>query len=166
MKNLFGATLLIAGTCIGGGMLALPVDTGLAGFFPAALFMILSWAFMTATALLLVEANLWMEEGTHVMTMATRLLGKFGKYTSLVLFLFKKVYKTSQQRFVFFLCPNKPKARFVRTYRSLLLRIICDAKETPRLPAAATAAAASLRLSAKSSLSQRLILSSEMFGRE
>lgn len=86
--NFWGATLLISGTCIGGGMLALPVDTSLAGFIPSSLAMLVAWAFMTITALYLIEANLWMEEGTHIMTMASRLLGKFGKYLSLLLFLF------------------------------------------------------------------------------
>jgi tyrosine-specific transport protein len=86
--NLLGAVFLIAGTCIGGGMLALPVDTGIAGFFPSLLGLVLSWLFMTATALLLLEASLWMEEGTHVMTIASRLLGRFGKGLSLFLFLF------------------------------------------------------------------------------
>ncbi|PIS01574.1 MAG: amino acid transporter [Chlamydiae bacterium CG10_big_fil_rev_8_21_14_0_10_35_9] len=86
--NFWGATLLISGTCIGGGMLALPVDTSLAGFIPSSLAMLVTWAFMTLTALYLIEANLWMEEGTHIMTMASRLLGRFGKYLSLGLFLF------------------------------------------------------------------------------
>lgn len=87
-SNLIGATFLVAGTCIGGGMLALPVDSAPGGFFPSFLNMIVSWVFMTLTALLLVEVAIWMEEGTHYMTMASRLLGKPGKYISLFLFLF------------------------------------------------------------------------------
>jgi len=87
-NNLIGAIFLIAGVCIGGGMLALPVDTAATGFIPSSIAMIVCWLFMTLTALLYVEANLWMEEGTHVMTMAYRLLGRFGKYVSLILFLF------------------------------------------------------------------------------
>lgn len=86
-SHFFGAMLLVAGTCIGGGMLALPVDTAEAGFFPSLIGMALSWMFMTITALFLLEANLWMEEGTHYLTMASRLLGRPGKYLSLVLFL-------------------------------------------------------------------------------
>ncbi len=87
-NNLIGAIFLVSGVCIGGGMLALPVDTAIAGFFPSSIAMVVCWIFMTLTALLYIEANLWMEEGTHVMTMASRLLGKFGKYVSLFLYLF------------------------------------------------------------------------------
>lgn len=86
--SLVGATLLVAGTCIGGGMLALPVATGGAGFFPSFVMMLIGWAFMTTTALLLAEANLWMEEGAHVITLASRLLGPVGKAISWILYLF------------------------------------------------------------------------------
>lgn len=87
-KNLLGAILLIAGTTVGGGILALPVETGMAGFFPSVVAMIIAWAFMTLTGLYYAEANLWLPEGAHVMTMASKLLGPLGKYTALILFLF------------------------------------------------------------------------------
>lgn len=80
--------MLVAGTCIGGGMLALPVATGEAGFFPSTLMMLLGWAFMTTTALFLAEVNLWMEEDVHMITMASRLLGPLGKVTAWILYLF------------------------------------------------------------------------------
>jgi tyrosine-specific transport protein len=80
--TVFGATLLVSGTCIGGGMLALPVITAPAGFFPSLVLMGACWVFMTLTGLLLIEANLWMEEGAHITTMASRLLGRFGKVCS------------------------------------------------------------------------------------
>jgi len=83
-----GALLLVTGACIGGGMLALPVDVGVSGFIPSLAIMAICWAFMTCTGLLIVEANLWMEEGAHVMTMATRFLGLPGKIISAILFLF------------------------------------------------------------------------------
>lgn len=86
--SLFGATMLVAGTCIGGGMLALPVATGKAGFFPSFFMMLLGWAFMTITALFLAEVNLWMEKDVHVITMASRLLGPFGKIVAWILYLF------------------------------------------------------------------------------
>ena len=86
--NVISAVFLVAGTCIGGGMLALPVATGLSGFFPSSVIMALSWLMMTASALLLLEVSLWMEEGVHVITMTSRLLGRFGKGLSWILFLF------------------------------------------------------------------------------
>lgn len=82
------ALFLVAGTCIGGGMLALPVATGISGFVPSVVTMIICWMAMTATALLLMEVSLWMEEGVHIITMTSRLLGSFGKMVAWVLYLF------------------------------------------------------------------------------
>lgn len=86
--RLISATFLVAGTCIGGGMLALPVATGISGFIPSILMMALCWLAMTASALLLLEVNLWMKEGAHVITMASTLLGPVGKIVSWCVFLF------------------------------------------------------------------------------
>lgn len=86
--NIISAMFLVAGTCIGGGMLALPVATGMNGFIPSIAVMFICYLAMTATALLLLEASLWMEEGVHVNTIATRLLGKGAKVVTWVLFLF------------------------------------------------------------------------------
>lgn len=83
-----GATLLVTGTTIGGGILALPVATGVSGFFPSLFMMLLGWGFMTMTALYLAEVSLWMEEGAHVISMASRFLGPLGKGTAWLLYLF------------------------------------------------------------------------------
>lgn len=86
--HILSAMFLVAGTCIGGGMLALPVATGISGFLPSIAIMILCWLAMTASALLLLEANLWMGEGAHVITMSSTLLGPIGKAVSWCIFLF------------------------------------------------------------------------------
>ena len=83
-----GAMLLIAGTCIGGGMLGLPVSTAEMGFFPSIASMFFTCLMMTATGLLLAEVTLAMDKEIHVMTMASRLLGSWAKVVSLVLFVF------------------------------------------------------------------------------
>lgn len=88
LGNVISAMFLVAGTCIGGGMLALPVATGVSGFFPSLVVMLICWAAMTITALLLLEASLWMEEGAHMVTITSRLLGRPGKIISWILFLF------------------------------------------------------------------------------
>lgn len=88
LGTLIAATFLVAGACIGGGMLALPAVTASAGFYPSFFWMFISWVFMAGTGLLYVEANLWMEEGAHVMTMSSKLLGRFGKYLSVAIYLF------------------------------------------------------------------------------
>ncbi len=87
-RGVVSALFLVAGTCIGGGMLALPIITGISGFFPSLAMMALCWFAMTSTALLLLEVSLWFEEGAHVITMTSRLLGPFGKGLSWILYLF------------------------------------------------------------------------------
>jgi tyrosine-specific transport protein len=87
--NIISAMFLVGGTCIGGGMLALPVATGISGFFPSAFIMALCWAAMTASALFLLEANLWMnKEGAHIITMSEVILGPFARILSWCLYLF------------------------------------------------------------------------------
>lgn len=86
--NIISAMFLVAGTCIGGGMLALPVATGIGGFLPSLAIMAICWLAMTLTALLLLEVSLWMEEGVHIITMTSRLLGRPGRFVSWCLFLF------------------------------------------------------------------------------
>lgn len=86
--SLLSASLLISGTCIGAGMLALPLVTGLAGFLPGLAVNGICWLFMLLTGLLLVEATLWMYEGANVFSLAERFLGKIGKLITTVCFLF------------------------------------------------------------------------------
>lgn len=86
--NVFGASLLIAGCCIGAGMLGLPVLSAMAGFKPSILLFVMCWLFMVATGLLLLEVNLWFKEEIHIVSMAERTLGKVGKTVSWLVFLF------------------------------------------------------------------------------
>lgn len=86
--RILSAMCLVAGTCIGGGMLALPVATGISGFLPSVIVMFFCWLAMTLSALLLLEVSLWMEEGVHLITMSGRILGVPGKLISWVLYLF------------------------------------------------------------------------------
>jgi len=69
-------------------MLGLPLATGIYGFLPSLAVMVLCWGAMTLSALLLIEANLWMEPGAHVITMSGRLLGPVGRAVSWLLYLF------------------------------------------------------------------------------
>lgn len=86
--TILSAIFLVAGTCIGGGMLALPVATGISGFIPSSLMMALCWLAMTFSALFLLEVNLWLKEGAHVITMASTILGPVGKVIAWIIFLF------------------------------------------------------------------------------
>jgi len=87
-SQLLGGVLLVSGTTIGAGMLALPVSTGMAGFLPSIFLFIVYWIYMTFTALLMLEANLWMEEGNNLISMAKRTLGRGGEVISWIVYLF------------------------------------------------------------------------------
>lgn len=84
----FGGALLVAGTTIGGGMLALPVLTSAGGFVPSLLLYVVCWLFMTLTGLLFLELSLQLEEGANIVTMAERTLGLPGKVIAWGLYLF------------------------------------------------------------------------------
>ena len=86
--SVLGGMLLIAGSCIGAGMLGLPIVTGLSGFFPSLVMFFLSWLFMTSTALLFVEANGWFSGKVNLLTMVGHSLGRWGKGICWVTYLF------------------------------------------------------------------------------
>jgi tyrosine-specific transport protein len=86
-----GATLLIIGTAIGGGMLALPVATAQAGFAKSTFLLIGAWLFMTIGSLLVLEVCLWLPESTNFSSMAKKTLGLPGQivaWISYVLILY------------------------------------------------------------------------------
>jgi len=86
--TLFSGILLISGTCMGAGMLAIPLFTGFAGFFPAIGINILCWLFMMATGLLFLEVTLWMPDGSNVLSMSRHFLGPVGQWFGGLFFLF------------------------------------------------------------------------------
>jgi tyrosine-specific transport protein len=86
--HLLGGTLLIAGTSIGIGMLALPVVTAAGGFIPSVVIYGLAWLFMLATGLLVVEACLWCPNHANLITISNHLLGSKGAAGCWVLYLF------------------------------------------------------------------------------
>lgn len=86
--HIFRGSLLVAGTSIGGGMLALPVLTSQAGFFPSLVIYLACWLFMACTGLLFLEVSLWMKEEANIVSMASRTLGVAGKLAAWGLYLF------------------------------------------------------------------------------
>lgn len=88
MGHVLGGTFLIAGTTVGVGMLALPVATGEAGFFPSMTIYLLCWLFMLCTGLALLEVCQWMPKDANLITMAHRLLGPWGRGVCWVFYLF------------------------------------------------------------------------------
>ncbi|TAL62020.1 MAG: tryptophan/tyrosine permease [Legionella sp.] len=87
-SRFIGGVLLIVGTSIGGGMLALPVGNAATGFWQSSLFLFICWAFMTVGAFYILEANLYLPRGKHMVSMADATLGKYGLLTAWISYLF------------------------------------------------------------------------------
>jgi len=83
-----GAILLIVGTTIGAGMLALPMATATMGFLPALFYMILIWLLMTLAALLILEVNACLPLGNHLISMARATIGRLGQTLAWITYLF------------------------------------------------------------------------------
>ncbi len=80
--------MLVAGTAIGAGMLALPVATSLAGFIPSCVVFLACWLFMLATGLLFLEISLWLPKDANIVSMADHMLGKLGRIACALVYLF------------------------------------------------------------------------------
>jgi tyrosine-specific transport protein len=87
-QKVLGGALLVAGTSIGAGMLALPIVTGLSGLYPSVFIYLISWAIMTITGLLFLEICLTFPQGTNIISMANHYLGKKGQICSWIVYLF------------------------------------------------------------------------------
>ncbi len=89
MRSRFiGGILLIVGTSIGAGMLALPVANAAAGFWTSSFFLLVCWAFMTFGAFFILEVNLYLPRGKHMVSMADATLGKPGLVVTWLSYLF------------------------------------------------------------------------------
>ncbi len=74
-----GGVLLIGGTCIGAGMLGLPVMTAAAGFYPTLIAFLIAWFFMTCSALIYLEVSMRLPGETNLTTIAGHTLGNIPK---------------------------------------------------------------------------------------
>jgi len=79
MNKTFGSILIIAGTTIGAGMLALPLASATLGFTAATLLMVGIWALMIYTALLMLEVHQHAPQNATLHTLAHQLLGRKGQ---------------------------------------------------------------------------------------
>lgn len=89
-SKIFGSTLIIAGTTIGAGMLALPIASAGIGFTTSIIIMLGLWALMAFTALLMLELHQYADKNATLHTLAKQILGKKGQWvaTFAMLFLF------------------------------------------------------------------------------
>lgn len=85
--TIVGCSLLVMGSCSGGGLMALPVFTGIGGFYPGIAMTFLIWAITLATGLLLLEATLGMPDGSNMISLAGHYLGRTAKVLFALAFL-------------------------------------------------------------------------------
>ncbi len=74
-----GSMLIISGTTIGAGMLALPIASSGLGFSTAMLVLLCAWCLMTYTALLTLELHQHAQPNATLNTLAKTILGKKGQ---------------------------------------------------------------------------------------
>jgi tyrosine-specific transport protein len=77
-SKLLGGILLIVGTSSGAGMRALTIVTAGSGFFASSLMLFACWVFMTFSAFLILEVNLWFPSRSNLISMARATLGMPG----------------------------------------------------------------------------------------
>ncbi|MBV9575716.1 MAG: tryptophan/tyrosine permease [Gammaproteobacteria bacterium] len=85
--KLIGSVLLIVGTSIGAGMLALPIATAQLGFAGSLILLLICWFVMTAGAFLLLEVNLWLPQNSNLISMAKATIGSGGQLLSWLTYL-------------------------------------------------------------------------------
>ncbi|MBA3661573.1 MAG: tryptophan/tyrosine permease [Gammaproteobacteria bacterium] len=85
--KLIGSILLIVGTSLGAGMLALPIVTAQLGFLGAVALLVGCWFLLTAGAFLILEVNLWFSHHSNMITMAKKTIGPLGQIIAWVTYL-------------------------------------------------------------------------------
>lgn len=78
-SKMLGSIAIVAGTAIGGGMLALPLATAALGTLPALLLLTVIWGVSAYTALLMLEINLRSGVGDNVHAITGKTLGRVGQ---------------------------------------------------------------------------------------
>ena len=91
MNNTFikqlGSIMIITGTELGAGILALPIITAKLGFILGSITMFLVWCLMTYTALLIADISLLMPKGSSFTSITKQTIGIPGSIISWIIFL-------------------------------------------------------------------------------
>lgn len=76
MNKQIGAIMLVAGTCVGSGMIALPMALAKIGLIPSIILMLALWMVIYYTSLVSVELNLQANKGLALGALAKKFSGK------------------------------------------------------------------------------------------
>lgn len=74
-----GGILMILGTSVGAGILALPIAAAQEGFAMAVILLFFTWALMTLGAFAVLEVNLWLPKNSNLVSMAGATIGPIGQ---------------------------------------------------------------------------------------
>lgn len=86
-SKILGSIAIVAGTAIGGGMLALPLATASLGTIPALLLLVAIWGVSIYTSLLMLEINLRTGVGLNLHSITGKNLGRVGQMIQAASFL-------------------------------------------------------------------------------
>ncbi|MEN9653953.1 MAG: hypothetical protein RL235_65, partial [Chlamydiota bacterium] len=84
MNKKLGGIFLVAGTCIGSGMIALPMVLAKLGLIPSLMLMAVIWFITYYTSLVHLELNLQASEGLSLAELGRRFSGKRAEYTGMM----------------------------------------------------------------------------------
>ena len=82
-----GGILLVSGTTIGAGMLALPIATAFLGFYPSLVIFVFCWFMMLISAFFFLDVNMSIEGRVNLITMAQKTLGTWAKIVAWIVYL-------------------------------------------------------------------------------
>lgn len=85
--KILGSIMIIVGTMIGGGILALPIITAKLGFVIGSILIVLVWSIMTYTAIVIADISCSMPYGSSFKTIAEKYLGRAGGVVASIAFL-------------------------------------------------------------------------------
>jgi tyrosine-specific transport protein len=86
MPKQIGSIMLVAGTCIGSGMIALPMLLIKIGIIPSIILMLLVWLLMYFSALITVELNLQAGKGLALEALAKKFSGLYAEIIGAISF--------------------------------------------------------------------------------
>lgn len=86
--KILGSIMIIVGTMIGGGILALPIITAKLGFVIGSILIFIVWSIMTYTAVAISDISCSMHYGSSFKTIAEKHLGKPGGVVASIVFLY------------------------------------------------------------------------------
>jgi tyrosine-specific transport protein len=82
-----GGIFIVIGTCLGAGLLALPIGTAQCGFTYSSALLLGCWIITSIGAFYILEVTQWLPRGSNIISEAKATLGRWGEAISWLLYL-------------------------------------------------------------------------------